>query len=346
MFRSATIVIVYVSGSLCMSPAVVAAEPRVEMELAFDRGLPLTAPQKWSRVLANAGVSRVKLRAARGGETATIDTLGTGSNVSYHVFGILIDGNQLVVPGGRFRLGDQQKIEQWLERLRQDGPELLTAAERPPFGLTVVLLKRVRDDLQQPVTSSTKGQDPHAVMQRVERKLSIPLQVDREAIAALRTAGPIVEELQGLSSGTVLAAVLRPLGLALVPQRQGQKVRYVVRRATAEEDIWPIGWPPKEKRQALAPQLFDILPVKIDDFPLTETLAAIGQRIEIPMLLDHNTLARHAIDTKSLRVSYPGKKSSYSLVLRSILAQVGLRGELRLDDAGSLFFWITTLKRS
>jgi len=60
---------------------------------------------------------------------------------------------------------------------------------------------------------------------------------------------------------------------------------------------------------------------------------------------DHNSLARHAINLESLRVSYPGKKSNYSLVLRSILAQGGLRGELRLDDADSPFFWITTLKR-
>ncbi len=345
MFRIATIGIAFATLSLFLSPMALAAEPRIEMELAFDRGLPLTAPQKWSRVLAEAGITRVKLRAGRGGEVASIDTIGSGTSISYRVYGILITGNQLILPGGRFRLGDREKIEQWVERLRQDGPELLTARERPPFGLTVAQLERVHDDLQHRVTQSTKGQDPRHVIERIERQLSVPLQVDRQAMATLRTAGSVKEELQGLSSGTVLAAVVRPLGLALVPERQGQKVQHVIRRATAAEEVWPVGWPLKEKRQAVAPQLFELIPVEIDEFPLTETLTAIGQRIDIPMLFDHNSLARHAINLESLRVSYPGKKSNYSLVLRSILAQGGLRGELRLDDADSPFFWITTLKR-
>ncbi len=345
MFRIATIGIVFAAFFLRTSPSVANAGPRIEMELAFEGGLPLTATQKWSRVLGDAGIARVKLQAARGGEGASIDTIGSGASISYRVFGILVTGNQLIVPGGRFRINDRQKIEQWIERLRQDGPELLTSKKRPPFGLTVTLLERVHDDLRQRVNQATKGQAPQAVIGRIERQLSVPLQIDRRAMTTLHAAGPVDEELQGLSSGTVLAAVLRPLGLSLVPERQGQAVRNVIRRANAEEDIWPVGWPLQKKRQAVAPQLFEMLPVEIDEFPLTETLTAIGQRIDIPMLFDHNAIARHAIDIESARVSYPAKKSSYSLVLRSILSQAGLRGEIRLDDSDSPFFWITTLKR-
>lgn len=345
MFRFATLSFALVMSWVVCSSTAVAAEPRIAMELFYGRGLPLTAPQEWSRMLSEVGVNGVQLRRARGGEEVTIETRGSGRNISYEVSGIIIADNQLIVPGGRFGISDRQKLDQWLQRLRDDGPELLTARETPPFNLTGAQLERLSTDLEQRVTISTKGQDPRAVIDRIERNLSVPLQVDRAAMAALRTAEPIEDELQGLSAGTVLAAVVRPLGLALVPEREQQSVRTVIRRANSDEDIWPIGWPLKGKRQAVAPQLFEMLPVEIDDFPLLETLAALQERIELPMLFDYNSLARQGIDLENARASYPGKKTSYSLVLGSILAQSRLKGELRLDDAGTPFFWITTLKQ-
>ncbi len=344
MFRIVALSITFAASWGCCSHSVLAAEPRIAMELFYGRGLPLTAPQEWSRMLSEVGVNGIQLRQARGGEEVAIETRGSGRNISYEVSGIIVEGNQLIVPGGRFGIRDRQKLEQWLQRLREDGPELLTASETPPFNLTASQLERLSTDLEQRVTISTKGQDPRVVIDRIERNLSIPLEVDRAAMAALRSAGPIDDEFQGLSSGTVLAAVVRPLGFALVPEREQQSVRTVIRRATSAEDIWPIGWPLQDKRQKVAPQLFELLPVQIDDFPLLETLSALQERIELPMLIDHNAVARHEIDLENARASYPGKKSSYSLVLRSILAQSGLKGELRLDDAGAPFFWITTLK--
>lgn len=344
MFRMAALSVTFFALSGLMGTSAVSADPRVEMELAFEGGLPPTAPQKWSRMLSEVGVDRVQLRSARGSEEVKVETLGSGRNISYRVSGVIIADDQLIVPGGRFTISDRTKLDQWLERLRQDGPELLTATERPPFNLTGAQLKQVNDDLMQHFEHPTQGQDPRVVIDRIERNLSLPLEADRTAMAALRSAGPIEDELQGLSSGTVLAAVVRPLGLALVPERQGQDIRLMIRRPNGSEEVWPVGWPLQDKRQAVAPQLFELLPVEIDDFPLAETLTAIQDRIDLPMLLDHNSLARYNIDPETVRVTYPGKKTSYSLVLQAILAQARLKGELRVDDGGDPFFWITTIK--
>ena len=52
------------------------------------------------------------------------------------------------------------------------------------------------------------------------------------------------------------------------------------------------------------------------------------------MLIDHNALARHGIDPAKAMVTLPRSRTTYSLALRKLLFQAGLKFELRCDEAG------------
>ena len=115
-----------------------------------------------------------------------------------------------------------------------------------------------------------------------------------------------------------------------------------VSRAT---ESWPIGWPTDKKARQLAPQLFEFLDVDIQRQPLADVLEVLQPRIEIPMLLDHDGCARHRVDPARAIVSIPAGRSFYQRILSSILVQSMLTSEIRQDEIGNPFLWITPVKR-
>ena len=55
----------------------------------------------------------------------------------------------------------------------------------------------------------------------------------------------------------------------------------------------------------------------------TRVLEAIGGADQVPILLDHNALARHGVDPAKATVSLPQQRTTYSLALRKLLFQAG-----------------------
>jgi hypothetical protein len=64
----------------------------------------------------------------------------------------------------------------------------------------------------------------------------------------------------------------------------------------------------------------------------------------VPVLVDHNALARHGVDPSKVTVSHPPSRTTYSQVLPKILFQARLKSEVRVDEAGKPFLWVSTIK--
>ncbi|MBX7165747.1 MAG: hypothetical protein K1X74_05310 [Pirellulales bacterium] len=323
------------------------AAPTIVLELGTMPGFPVTEAQRWSQLLGEICPSGVSIREARNGEQPEVATDRGASSVTYRVFGLLTPRNELLLPRGQFKPTDRRAIAAWFERLANEGPEVSTAAKRPPYGLEAGQLLEVGDDLRPLLGVSTKGRRPRAVLEEVGADLGFPLEVTAAAFKALDAADPISEELQDLARGTALAALVRPAGLGFRPLRTPDgEIEYRIEPVTKATDVWPVGWPLTDNRTQHAPQLFESLTVAIDDIPLAEALAAIQSRIKLPLLYDHSALARARIDLGAKRVSLPEKRSTYSLVLQSLLVQSRLTWEVRLDDADRPLIWITTARPS
>lgn len=324
--------------------AVAAAAPRVSFELVTEDGFSLTGNQEWM-TLVKGMVDGVRIRSSEKGDQPEVTNIGTDEAPNYRVVGVLTAQGRLFLPGGKFTLGDRAKLAAWINKLRQDGAESLTA-ETGPFGLTAKELLAVHESLKTPLAFSTKDQPTFEVASNIARKLSIQFAIDEGAQKILEGEELVADELQGLSSGTALAALLRPLGLSLVPEKpSGEPVQLAILEYRDAKESWPVGWPPKAAPGKAFPKLFAKFQVGFNQAELEKVLVAVKQRLEIPLLYDHNSIARHRIDIPKARVNIPAQRTYYLDVLQKSLGQAKLKSELRVDEADQPFVWISTMAR-
>jgi hypothetical protein len=329
-----------------------AAAP-IELELATERGVQITAPHEWLQLLTGLGIDNVRIRGAQLGDEPRVENRGTSEQPRYQVTGILTIRNELVLSGGRFSRSDRGRLKEYFDRLVADGAESLTAP-RGLYGLTEKEISAVFADLAQPIDFETKEQLPNAVIDRLQAKLTLKFVVDPNAEPALRNGAGVLDETQGLTAGTGLAMMLRQRGLVLRPEKlRGQPVVYRIELVESVDDStlgktddhqmshWPIGWELQVSPGKAAPSLLEYLNAEIDGYTLEETIAAIRPRLRIPLFLDHAALAAHQIDPAKIQVRMARTRTFYKRVIDRVLAQARLGSQLRVDEAGAPFLWIS-----
>lgn len=319
--------------------------PRVSFELLTEDGFSARGSHEWMAFLKDFGLSGIRVRTAQPGDAIEVQKRGTDAAPAFHVIGVLTARGALRLPGGEFRLGDKDGLSKWLAKLQEGGEEGLH--EQPgEFGLTAKQLVAVHDALAVPVTVRTRGQKTYDVLRQIAGAVSLGFVSEPQVRQVMGGEEVVLDELQGLSAGTALAAALRPLGLVLVPQKQaGGQLKLWIADVRQTPASWPVGWPPQKPPRETLPDLFTFLNVEIADTPLLEALEAVRERLKVPLLFDYNALARQRIDLAQVKVSLPSGRTYYQRILDRVLNQAKLKGELRLDEAGHPFFWISTLKQ-
>ena len=318
------------------------AAGRVELTLGVEKGAPLTAQQTWARDLGQAGVRNVRIRQQRGSDRMMIEVRGTKASPIYAVTGTLNARGEVMLPGARFRRGDASRLARWLKDLAQQGPP---EAREPTsaFGLPRSQYAEVRKDLAPPVDFSTKSLSRGEVLKRIRDRLVLPMRIDPALLSAL-DKDVLDEELLGLSRGTALAHAVRAPGLSLIVHGSARGPEYVISEARPSDKTWPLGHEPKQSRSKALPALFEFHTINIEDVSVAKVLEAVAARLKVPILLDHVALARHGIDPAKTRVTIPRGRTTYGLILRKALFQSRLKHELRVDDSGKPFIWVTSIK--
>jgi hypothetical protein len=325
-------------------PAPAWAAGRVELELVTEQGAPLTAQQEWLRRLAQAGVSNVRIRSRRAVDQAGIAVRGTESAPIYTVTGVITSAGDVLLPGARYRPGDVGRLARWLDDLAKMGPPD-QRPQKSAFGLTAEQFDQLHKDLARPVGFPTKALRRRDVVQKIGSRLAMPLRMGPEVVRAMPDEDVLGEDLSTLSCGTALACAVRPLGMCLVPREAGAgRMECVVVKAGPNLEAWPVGWKPEKRPLDVLPALYEFLPVNLQGVTVTQLLDAVAQRLKVPILLDHNAMARYGVEPGKSTVTLPQRRTSYTLLLRRALNQAGLTSELRVDEAGKPFLWITTIK--
>jgi hypothetical protein len=211
--------------------------------------------------------------------------------------------------------------------------------------LTAEQLVALHQQLAPPTGIPTRGEDTRTVLRHIMRSLPLSVTVTESARRVLDEGHRVVEDLEKVSPGTTLATTLRPLGLVLVPTHAGDGPALVITDAREVEEAWPVGWPIERRAKELVPQMFEFLEVEITEHPLDQVLSALESRLGIPFLMDQNGIARQRIDLAAVKVSYPAGRTFYKKVINRVLAQGRLTSELRVDEAGLPFFWISPVRK-
>lgn len=328
-------------GSGIGGPAI-AQERLVEIEVLASPNAAADLQHRWMEVLSQVGADRVRSRSSRGSIRPAVDETEYGGTAIVRLRGKL-DGRTLTFPGRKFSLNDRQSIANYVQQMRDDGASV-TLAEKKAFGLTSQQLVHVYQQLGTPV-DQTLDRNAGEMVREILDRTGMKWELDATARRALRSDATVSEELEGLSGGTALAAILRPLGLVLVPHRnQGESTRLHIVDVRAADEHWPVGWPIEKPLSEYAPQLFEKQKIAIGDFPLDQALAAIQKRVELPFLVDQNSLARAGIELNQVRVSYAKEKVSYMVAIQKLLSQTKPRmlAEMRIDENGKPFLWLST----
>jgi hypothetical protein len=321
------------------------APPTVNLELVTQPGLPVDAPQKWIGMMKDMGLSNVRIRSGEQGDKTQVRKLGSDDRPHYSVTGIITSGNVLRLPGATVRLNDKAALSNWIAKL-QDGGDEGVRAKKVAYGLTAKEMVAVHDAVKGVVDFNTKGEPTGEIVKKIVKQIDIKVELDSSAADAPKSDEPVADELSGLSYGTALAAVLRPLGMVFVPERKlGEKLHLRIMDSKSVEKPWPVGWDSPESPGRLWPDYFKQTNAEITDYVLADALAAIQQRIKLPMVFDYNNIARQRVDLQ-MKVSTRKKgKKSYCAVVDEILYQAHLSGEVRIDEAEKPFLWITTTRQ-
>ncbi|MEN1681414.1 MAG: hypothetical protein AAGJ46_17670 [Planctomycetota bacterium] len=326
-------------AAVAFAAANVAPAASVSLEVAAT-STNANAHHQWLQLLSGVGVSNVRIRSARRGDEPAIEPLGD-SGRHLRVVGVLDNRNRLVLPGGTFTDRDRTKLRDYFARLSADGAEGVLA-DTGAYGLTERQFKSLFDELSKPLGRSTKGKAPADIIAAAREVLRTPIDPSRTATSRLRAGSPLDAELRELTVGAALAITLAREGLALVPNKpRGGDVVLRVEPIAEGQEAWPVGYPVKGPPRNTAPDIMQTIAVEIDGFSLAEATAAIVPRLKTPVVWDTAALARRGIDPAKIQVKLPRVRLSYKRILEKLLFQARLSGQLRTDEAGKPFYWIT-----
>lgn len=327
------------AASIATSAA--AGPPVVSLDVKLEGGLPPENPGAVVKSLTDAGFSNVRLQSG-GGEKPGIRESKVGDTKTFMVSGLLTGDNTIRLPGGSFRVSDKAGLQLWIAKLA-DGGEAGLHAQPLKFGLTAEHLKAVHETLKQTYDEPTKGEPSNQVLKAITTRIGLKLVIDPSARDAIRSTDPVLDEFQGMACGTALAAALRPLGCVYIPERPlGGALQLKIADSQSLAESWPIGWAGGKSPGQMAPSLFEFLNIEVKDRPVREVLDAVATRTKLPLVFDHNNLAKHRIDPATAKVNLPRDRTSYNAALRKVLTQAKMKFEVRADEAEQPFLWVTS----
>jgi len=309
---------------------------RVELNIVASKRASLGAAQEWIQALSSFRSARVRSDSSTGSSSPESKWVGS----TLYVTAVIGSDNKLYLPGKRFTIRQTKQLSGWIETQKNQKETGPFEAKDDRFGLSPTELQSVHDILKATVRISTKEKAASDVLRSIVRTHSLPLKMSGGEFK--RLAGKkLAADWQGYSVGTVVAALLRPHELVMVPSVEGGRTTLRVVREQSAKESWPVGWKSKLKKDELVPKLFDSVPIEIYDTPVTEVMQALEARLETPILFDDGLFAAVNVDPATTKVTVKPRKTFYGRLIRETLFKVKMDSEVRVDENGKPFFWVS-----
>ncbi len=301
--------------------------------------------QEWGRVFQQLGYS-VKFREPRGGESPRIEDLDRDDILSTRIVAAMAADGTIRVGKQKFDTETTQPLILALEEIRKHG------AKGPPdssstWGLTDDQFKEVVQLLAAPVENSVELQSSILAIESIGLPGNMKMKftdaardqaLEKKPDAALETI-----ELKGFTKGSAIAIVLAQYGLGFRP-------RYVapgnfdieIDRGNESSNMWPVGWKPEQSFSEILPAYFRAIPLDVEDVSIDALVGAISEKIAVPHFSSASTLNAHGLDIKTLKYTRKNDRISPARLLTAIGDKMHLGFDVRVDEAGKMFLWVTT----
>jgi hypothetical protein len=319
----------------------------VSVELMMGDNAGALQAQDWSRVFEQLKVP-VRIRRGLPGDKQGVSEQIVGTLRFVKAIGTLERSGEISFGRRRYSRADAEKLGEWLRELQAYGAQGSPKGQ-PLWGLSDTQFSELYEALAEPVENEIEGLSLTGAIALMRLPQRYPLRFSSAARQWLETEKSLPEKVRQqfkeFAKGTALAIVLNNFGLGFRPERTPQGGIELVAEPLGESgEFWRAGWEPKDTRPQTAPRLFELVPVELEDVPLVDVLDAISARTGLPIRYDDYRIARYEIDLQYLKVSYPSRRTSWSIVLRGLTNPAKLSHELRIDERGEPFIWISTLK--
>ncbi|MEC9094479.1 MAG: hypothetical protein VX438_17355 [Planctomycetota bacterium] len=316
------------------------SQTSLKFQVAYPQSLQVGVAQKWLAHISAAGADGIRLVVNPDEEIRLVENQFKSKSI-INVYAKINAKQQLVVPGGSFSLSDTGELKRWIQKIK-NLKSIDSDAKKVAFGLTAKQLVDVYEQLGKPYPKLTRDQKISDVVRTIRAQIGFKIGADQFALDALAEDTKVLEELKGLSCGTVIAAVTRPLGLVMIVGSEGKQFSLVESKKVDEH--WPVGWPLQDRPSKVAPILFEQTEVEVGGIPLNQVLIAIEAKTKVPFIYDQNSMARQGIKMQKIAVNIGRSKTYYQKIIRLCLNQSKprLTAELRVDESGHPFLWIST----
>lgn len=342
------------SGRVVQAENKIPIGKRVHTELSVDLLLPRTqgnplAGQKWATVFRDLGVY-VRVRQRKGNDTVGVEQFIYGTIRRVKVTGQIDRAGNIVLPERTFRPGDTEKLKEWIKELQLYGAQGAPEGQ-PLWGLKKAAFKKLYDELAKTVGRNTSGLSLTESIRLLELPEEYPLRftaATREHLSSLQEQQkllPVKHDLRQFAKGTALAMILRGYSLSFSPRRMpDESIELDIEPYDHSKKSWPIGWDPAPlglKRLSLAKKMYQATVIEIHDLPVSKLIPKVRSETELDVFIDPLAISEAGLNLDQLIVNFPRKRTSWSLCLRTVLAQVKLVQKLRVDENNRPFIWVT-----
>ncbi|WP_339746530.1 hypothetical protein [uncultured Rubinisphaera sp.] len=318
---------------------------KFELLLSRERANGL-AGQEWAEVFRQFEVP-LRVRQPLYNDKAGVEQDIFGTTRRVVVTGLLDRNGEIVFPDRKFRLSEVRELAEWIEELKTYGAQGAPEGQ-PLWGLNKAEFDLLHAAMRTVVENKTSDLDLAEAIVALELPSNYPIDFTSKA---KQTLGPVDQiptvknDLTGLAKGTAFALLLREYGLSFTPRRlPDESILLSIEDAEEVDKAWPIGWDPDSiglTRLSLAKKLFVAVPVEVDQMSMTQMLQELEKQTEIPVFVDGMALKSMNLDFDKMTVTYPRKRTSWSLCLRTLVSKIQLTQELRVDENDQAFLWIT-----
>ncbi|MEZ6066683.1 MAG: hypothetical protein R3B90_13475 [Planctomycetaceae bacterium] len=298
------------------------------------------AAQRWAKLLSEMGVTP-RMRQPVFGDELGVEEEVRGTLRMVRVTGQLNERGDLRFADRDYTSEQSRELKEWIDELLSYGA-LGAPAGKPLWGLTDLQFSDVYESLAKPVETEVEGLPLNEAIAKLPLPAEYPLHRLSAADAELerQPGNPVENRVQGITAGTALAIVLREYGLGFRPLRTPDgSLELAVEPLQPAVQSWPVGWELSDQfeQSKVAPKLYEFVEIGFEDAALQDVLDAAAAAIEIPLTVDYRATRATEVNLEAKLVSYPQKRTSWSLMLNSIIRKAELTKQVRTDEAGRAF---------
>ncbi len=316
---------------------------RIEVTILLPKFSSSLTAQRWAKQFSAMKID-AQFRQPVYGDKLEIKERIRGTLRRVTLIGQLDRSGRLTFPDRVFTREDGKALQEWLDELKVYGAQGAPSG-KPLWGLNKEQFSELYESLSQQVRFELEG----TPLSEALKKLPIPPQHPLSSSAAAddwsrqHPGERVKNQVQGLTLGTVLACILREAGLGFRPLRKPSgQIDLVIMPLSKLPDPWPVGWELEDQstQSDLAPSLYQFVEIGFEDAAIEDVLDAAAAAIKIPILVDDFQVEKSGVNLSTKLVTYPSKRTSWSLMLNTVVRKAGMIKKVKIDEAGRPFVWV------